>query len=174
MDVYEIMMTPDAVDDLTEVRDYIADILHAPETALAYVRSVRKEIGSLSVLPARNMVIDEEPLRSRGIRRLLAKNFFVYYRIDEAEKRVYILNVIYARRDQLNALRDPDPEYVFFTHGAGDTRNSQAFLIHNGYTRMSFATWGMLTMQTDGKKWIVKQDIFPEMQKVAETYRYPR
>ena len=51
---------------------------------------------------------------------------------------------------------------------------SQAYLIHNGYTRMSFATWGMLTMQTDGKKWIVRQDIFPEMQKVAETYRYPR
>ena len=32
----------------------------------------------------------------------------------------------------------------------------------------------VVTMQTDGKKWIVKQDIFPEMQKVAETYRYPR
>ena len=71
-------------------------------------------------------------------------------------------------------MRDTDPEYVFFTHGAGDTRMSQAYLIHNGYTRMSFATWGMLTMQTDGKKWIVRQDIFPEMQKVAETYRYPR
>jgi toxin ParE1/3/4 len=32
------------------------------------------------------------------------KNFFVYYRIDDTHKKVYILNVIYARRDQLRAL----------------------------------------------------------------------
>ena len=70
-------------------------------------------------------------------------------------------------------IREADPEYVFFTHGAGDTRNSQAFLIHNGYTRMSFATWGMITMQTDGTKWIVRQDILPDKQKIFDTYRYP-
>ena len=50
---------------------------------------------------------------------------------------------------------------------------SQAYLIHNGYTRMSFATWGMITMQTDGKKWIVSQDILPDKKEIAETYRYP-
>ena len=70
-------------------------------------------------------------------------------------------------------MREADPEYTFFTHGAGNTRDSQALLIHNGYTRMSFATWGMITMQTDGTKWIVRQDILPEMKEIAETYRYP-
>jgi beta-lactamase superfamily II metal-dependent hydrolase len=69
--------------------------------------------------------------------------------------------------------REVDPEYTFFTHGAGNTRQAQALLIHNGYTRMSFATWGMITMQTDGKKWIVSQDILPEMQEIADTYRFP-
>ncbi len=69
--------------------------------------------------------------------------------------------------------READPEYSFFTHGAGDTRAAQALLIHNGYTRMSFATWGMITLRTDGKKWIVRQDIFPEMQEIADTYKFP-
>ena len=69
--------------------------------------------------------------------------------------------------------REVDPEYTFFTHGAGNTKEAQALLIHNGYTRMSFATWGMITMQTDGKKWIVSQEILPEKKEVADTYRFP-
>ena len=70
-------------------------------------------------------------------------------------------------------MREVDPEYSFFTHGAANTRDAQALLIHNGYTRMSFATWGLITLQTDGTKWIVRQDIRPDMVETAETYRYP-
>ena len=76
-------------------------------------------------------------------------------------------------RDYADFYREVDPEYTFFTHGAGNTKEAQALLIHNGYTRMSFATWGMITMQTDGKKWIVSQEILPEKKEVADTYRFP-
>ena len=34
MDYYEIIVTPDAETDLTELRNYIADVLLVPETAL--------------------------------------------------------------------------------------------------------------------------------------------
>ena len=110
MDSYEIVMTPDAIDDLTELRNYIADVLLAPTAALNMVRAIRKEIADLSVFPAANRTMDEEPWHSRGLRRVQAKNFFIYYRIDEAGKRVYILNIIYARRDQLNALSENSKE----------------------------------------------------------------
>lgn len=104
MDSYSVIMTPDAIDDMTDLRNYIADVLGAPKTAFAYIRTVRKEIGSLTEMPARYKPVDDEPWHSRGVRRLLVKNSFVYYRIDEKAKTVYILNVIYARRDQLRAL----------------------------------------------------------------------
>ena len=48
--------------------------------------------------------MDDEPWKSRGVRRLLCKNFYVYYRIDETAKTVYILNVVYNKRDQLKVL----------------------------------------------------------------------
>ena len=44
MDTYEIIMTPDAADDLIRLRDYIADTLLAPDTARAYLRMLRTEI----------------------------------------------------------------------------------------------------------------------------------
>ena len=106
MDSYEIVMTPDAIDDLTELRNYIADVLLAPTAALNTVRAIREEIAGLATFPAANRTMDEEPWRSRGLRRVQARNFFVYYRIDEDRKAVYILNIIYARRNQLNALSE--------------------------------------------------------------------
>ena len=31
MDFYEVIMTPDAISDLSEIRDYIADVLLVPD-----------------------------------------------------------------------------------------------------------------------------------------------
>ena len=101
---YRIIITPDAIEDLTGLRNYIADVLLAPDTALNYVRTIRREIGSLARMPARHRCVDQEPWHSRGVRKIIVKNFYVYYRIDEATETVYVLNVIYARRDQLKAL----------------------------------------------------------------------
>ncbi|MBQ3692560.1 MAG: type II toxin-antitoxin system RelE/ParE family toxin [Clostridia bacterium] len=101
---FRIIVTPDAENDILELKNYIADVLLAPKTALSYIRSIRKEIGNLSEMPGRIKTVDNEPWHSLGIRRITVKNFFVYYRIDEPNKTVYILNIIYARRDQLKAL----------------------------------------------------------------------
>ena len=104
MDSYEIIMTPDATADLVELRDYIADVLLVPDTALSYIRAIREEISKLSEMPGRIKPVDDEPWNSRGIRKTMAKNFYVYYRINEDAKQVYILNVIYNKRDQLRQL----------------------------------------------------------------------
>ena len=107
MPSYEIIMTPDATKDVAELRDYIADVLLAPDTALTFIRTIRGEIGKLSRMPERIKPVDDEPWHSRGIRKMIVKNFYVYYRIDEDSRRVYIMNVInviYDKRDQLRQL----------------------------------------------------------------------
>lgn len=104
MDSFEIIITPDAEADLIELRNYIADVLFAPETALSYIRAIRNEISTLSELPGRIKPVADEPWLSRGLRKIIVKNFYVYFRIDENQKRVYILNVIYNKRDQLKIM----------------------------------------------------------------------
>lgn len=39
---YEIIVTPDAEEDLFEIRDYIADTLMAPEAALHCIEAIRR------------------------------------------------------------------------------------------------------------------------------------
>ena len=49
MDSYKIIITPDAEDDLVELRNYIADVLLARDTARNYIHAIWKEIGTLLV-----------------------------------------------------------------------------------------------------------------------------
>ena len=102
---YRIIITPDAEADLKELRDYIADVLLAPDTARAYIGRIRRSIASLAEMPERIALVNDEPWRSRGLRKIIVNNFYVYFRIAESANIVFILNVIYAKRDQLMALK---------------------------------------------------------------------
>ena len=67
---------------------------------------LEKEIGTLDIMPARFPFLDREPWRSIGYHKMPVQNFIVYYFIDEEAKTVWVTAVVYARRDQLNALKD--------------------------------------------------------------------
>lgn len=67
-------------------------------------------------------------------------------------------------------LRNADPEYIFITNGSMDTQEEQLFLRKRGYDRLTFTTWGPITMQTDGTKWIVSQEIYPSEQEYVNFF----
>lgn len=93
-----------ALNDLKELRDYIAVTLLAPETAKVYIQTLREAIGKLSYLAPGLAILPDEPWHTRKIQKYVVKNFIIYYRLDEDTNIVYILNVIYAKRDQLRML----------------------------------------------------------------------
>lgn len=103
MRTYDVIVTPDARNDLAAVRDYIAGELGSPESARSVLHSLRDTVASLGAMPTRVRPIDEEPWHTRGVHRILSGNFFVYYRIDEECGVVYVLNVMYARGSQRRA-----------------------------------------------------------------------
>ncbi|MBQ6519620.1 MAG: type II toxin-antitoxin system RelE/ParE family toxin [Anaerolineaceae bacterium] len=105
MKIYTIIITPDAESDLWEIRDYIANTFLTPDTALDYIHTIREEIAKLEYLAASIAPVPDEPWHSRKIRRILAKNYYVYYRIIETENIVSVLNVIYQKRDQIQVLQ---------------------------------------------------------------------
>ena len=87
-----------------EIKNYIAETLLVPDAALNYLRVIRKEMEKLSYMADSIAPEEREPWHSRVVRKISAKNFYIYDRPDEVSGRVYVLNVIYAKRDQLKAL----------------------------------------------------------------------
>lgn len=55
-------------------------------------------------------MIDEEPWRTEGMRKIVVKNFLIYYWVDDENSRVQVTAVIYSRRDQIRQLANMDME----------------------------------------------------------------
>ena len=52
-------------------------------------------------MPERYSLVDEEPWRTEGMRKIIVKNFLIYFWIDEHNMKVQVTGVIYGRRDQV-------------------------------------------------------------------------
>ena len=105
---YEVRITLQAQTHLREIRDYIAQKLLAPEAAKSTVQRLGTVMASLSQMPKRVPLVEEEHWRSEGVRVKAIRNFLIYFWVNEAEKTVQVIAVIYARRDQTSVLSQLD------------------------------------------------------------------
>lgn len=99
-DEYRTIVTDHAIHAMADIRDYIAEELLNPSAALSHMRLFREEIRKLSYSPGKYKVIDEQPWRDIGVRKIRAKNYYIYYWIDETAQTVYVTDVIYVGSDQ--------------------------------------------------------------------------
>lgn len=101
---YQVMLTPQATEQIHQIVLYIAQTLQEPQIAKQLATLLYKEIAELNFMPERYPLTDEEPWRTYKIHKMSVKNFLIYYLIDEESKVVSITAVIYGRRDQFAAL----------------------------------------------------------------------
>lgn len=106
MKEYDIIITPEAENDLDELDDYITFELHAPETALRFINDIEEEIYSLRKHAKLNSLVSYEPWHSRGYRRMNFKGYAVHYVLVEDDDTVYIQNIIYQKRNMPKVLAD--------------------------------------------------------------------
>lgn len=106
---YKVKLTDHAVAQLQEAVIYISKVLQASTVAKHWAARVKKELASLSTMPARYPLTEEEPWHTEGVHKMSVENFLVYYWINEEKKIVWITAIVYARRDQLRVLREMPP-----------------------------------------------------------------
>ncbi|MEE1025835.1 MAG: type II toxin-antitoxin system RelE/ParE family toxin [Acutalibacteraceae bacterium] len=99
MTEYKIVIEQTAENDLLGILSYISDTLHEPSIAMNIYGLIKKEILNLNRIPFRFEVVNEEPYRSMGVRRIPVENYTAFYIVDENEKTVHIFRIIYNRRE---------------------------------------------------------------------------
>lgn len=103
-DEYEVKITTYALWQMREIVGYISATLQSPENAARWLDAVKKEMASLSSMPARIPLTEEEPWRSQGVHKMVIKNFLVYFWIDNDNLCVWITAVVYGGRSQRQQL----------------------------------------------------------------------
>ena len=101
---YEVKITPYALQQMQAIVRYISATLQSPETAARWLDTIKTELASLSSMPARIPLTEEEPWHSRGIHKMVVKNFLVYFWIDTDYLCVWVTAVVYGRRSQQRQL----------------------------------------------------------------------
>ncbi len=105
----EVKLTPQALGQIEETIQYISKVLLEPEIARKWADTLQIAIQKLDSMPSRYPLTEEEPWRTKGIRKMPVHHFLVYYLVDEDKKTVWVTAVIYGRRDQMTALRAMPP-----------------------------------------------------------------
>ena len=103
---YTVKITNYAIGQMQEAMTYISKVLQEPAVARKWLTALKREISGLRTLPLRFSLVEEEPWRTSGVRKMPVGNFIVYYWPDELAKTIWVTAVIYGRRDQLAALRN--------------------------------------------------------------------
>ena len=105
---YEVRVTKQAQNQMSEIFDYICEELFARDAAIALLNKMEKQILALEESPKRYPLVDKDPFRTEGIRKVIVNKFLVYFWIDEVNQVVQVTAVIYEKRDQVKFYKQPD------------------------------------------------------------------
>jgi len=104
--IYTVQLTEQAKHDLRGIYEYIALTLLAPETARDLTRRILAALRSLQEMPNRHPVYQDEPWKSRGLRRINIENFSGFYFV--MENTVQVIRIMYSRKDISNVLMESE------------------------------------------------------------------
>lgn len=104
MKTYDVLLTPDAVQDLKDIYEYILDASGFPETAWNYIERLRDKCYNLQTAPLRGHKRDDLRKNVRII--ALDKRAVAAFEVDEKTHTVTILNIFYGGRDYDALMRE--------------------------------------------------------------------
>jgi len=98
--------TKNAKSDLDEILSYISIELSNPDAAASFLKDLEAVIASICSVPKIGRIVDNEFLPNREIRKSLVGNYVLYYLPDIKEKRIYVLRILYGRRNLDELVRE--------------------------------------------------------------------
>ena len=104
--IYKVQLTDEARQDLRSIYEYIAFTLLEPGIAEKIKGLIVAGLKSLSQMPERYPLYQEEPWKSKGLHRINIGNFSGFYLV--AEKTVQVTRIVYGGRDVSNILEESD------------------------------------------------------------------
>jgi plasmid stabilization system protein ParE len=104
LDKYQIQFSNESKLDIDELTSYIKNEFESIELAEEYHDDLMSDIKGLEELPNRFERIFVKKYREVVLRRLVHKNFLVFYLVDDDKKEVDIVRVLYGGSNWIKKL----------------------------------------------------------------------
>lgn len=103
---YQYHFTKKAESDLDEILSYISIELSNPDAAASFLKDLQALLASICSVPKIGRIVENKFLPDREIRKSLMGNYVLYYLPDTEEKIIYILRILYGRRNLDELVRE--------------------------------------------------------------------
>ena len=103
---YRYHFTKKAEADLGEILSYISVELSNPEAAASFLKDLQTVLTSICSVPKIGSIVENEFLPDKEIRKSLVGNYVLYYLPDAVEMTIYILRILYGRRNLDELVRE--------------------------------------------------------------------
>jgi len=104
MNIWKVVYTEQAKNDLRDIYEYIAFSLLEPEIAKKLTKRIMETAEKLHEMPLRCRLYEKEPWRSQGLRVLTVDNYIVFYLPVEEKETVAIIRIMYGGRNIENQI----------------------------------------------------------------------
>lgn len=101
-------LTQKAESDLDGIVSYIAVKLLNPPAASDFVNKLQENIEEARNFPESGSLIYNDFLQAENVRKKLVGNYIMYYLPDTREKIIYILRIVYSKRNMDEILKKLD------------------------------------------------------------------
>ena len=101
MKKYDVIVTPYAEEQLEIILHYISEKLLNYQTAIDIIDLINSKKEILSLYPETYPLSDFKLWNKRKIRKINVKSFIMYYYIDKAKLKVYIISIVFMKRDKI-------------------------------------------------------------------------
>ncbi|MBT9133249.1 MAG: hypothetical protein DDT33_01785 [Firmicutes bacterium] len=106
--MYKLKISPEARDDLAEIKGYISEELRNPQAAVNQVSKIANKIRGLSEHPGIGAPLSSVMDIQTDYRFLVCANYLIFYRYEDGI--VFVSRILYGRRDYTRILFGDLPE----------------------------------------------------------------
>ena len=96
---YSYRFTENAEQDLEGILRYIAVELSNPVAAQNLGRKIFEKIDIVRDFPDSGTLVDNELLSDKEVRKLLADNYVIYYKVYYDKKIIFVVRIVYGKRN---------------------------------------------------------------------------
>ena len=104
-DIYSIKFTAHARKDLDRIFSYIASELYAPQAATRIMKMIDQSISNLSTQPFIAPLITDEFLSKKGLRKLVAEDYIILYKVQTTVNNVLIYRIVNGRTNYISLFK---------------------------------------------------------------------
>ncbi len=96
---YILKFTPKANEDLEQIYAYISGKLFSEIAADNLLERIENSLMRLRNFPYSCSFVLDEPLKNRGYRKLIVDNYIAFYLVDETEKLLVVMRILYGAQN---------------------------------------------------------------------------